>query len=308
MGTYVQSAADRWLQRAIIVAAAVLALAVLGLAGLYVRERVTQPTTSLADRRVEQAKAAVRSDPNNADARVTLGSALLTKRMYREALEQFQEILRANEWHQAALIGAGVASARLRQDDQAVQYFQKVVEINQDKDFVDVDRRLNAVYYELGRIYLAKGQMDEAVDSLQKALRIDRTDADVLMLLGQALTGQGNLDEAMYAYRSAAAFVPDFVDAYQGLITAAEKKGDADWAAYGKAMIAFSTGKYDEAIRGLEAIVSNMDQPDAATGLGLTYEAKGDKAKALEAYQKAVSIDPDARFAKNKVTQLSVAQ
>jgi tetratricopeptide (TPR) repeat protein len=64
-------------------------------------------------------------------------------------------------------------------------------------------------------------------------------------------------------------------------------------------------GKYDKAIEDFNAAL-NVDNrnADAWAGLGLAYEKKGDRQKAMENYQRALSLngdDPVARAGMNRV-------
>jgi tetratricopeptide (TPR) repeat protein len=193
--------------------------------------------------------------------------------------------------------------------DKAIQYFVQFKELAKSSDFAPADRRLEGVYYHLGRLYLEKGQLDDAREALTSALAIDRTDSDTFYLLGQTFTAQGDINNAVLAYRWAVAFVPNFVDAYKGMQQAYEKAGDPTAVGYPKGMVEILSGDRTKGLQDLEAYVTQVtDDYDALNALGWAYEDGGQKTEALSAYKRAVAADPNNKVAKAGVQRLSGQQ
>ena len=64
--------------------------------------------------------------------------------------------------------------------------------------------------FDLGNAYFQKGQMNEAVDAYQRALKIKPDDVSARNNLGMALLKQGKTDEAAVQFRKVLALQPDF--------------------------------------------------------------------------------------------------
>ena len=65
-------------------------------------------------------------------------------------------------------------------------------------------------------------------------------------------------------------------------------------------------GKYDAAIEDFNAAL-NVDNrtPEGWLGLGLTYERKGEKAKAIENYNRVLVLDPNNSIARQGLSRVS---
>ena len=103
----------------------------------------------------------------------------------------------------------------------------------------------------------------------------------------------GETDKAETALRSAVDFVPiGWSEPYVALaegFTKAGRTAEAEWAG---AMADLAAGKPELAEPRLLAIANGDAAVDAAIGLGLLYETKGDTATAAGWYGKALAIDP----------------
>ena len=74
-------------------------------------------------------------------------------------------------------------------------------------------------------------------------------------------------------------------------------------------MAMYAVGQNDPAIAELQAVT--QAKPDfwaAWTGLGLAYEARGQKPEAAEAFQKALAGDPNDFNARTGLVRLGVVQ
>ena len=71
--------------------------------------------------------------------------------------------------------------------------------------------------YDLGNIFLRKGEVDKAIPLYRQALGIDPLDADTHNNLGSALVRQGNLDDAIFHFEAALRIRPGFVPAGKNL-------------------------------------------------------------------------------------------
>jgi hypothetical protein len=81
-------------------------------------------------------------------------------------------------------------------------------------------------------------------------------------------------------------------------------------AAWAKAMVDLTSGRTDAAEPQLKALVNGEAAVDAAVGLGLLYETRGQNAAAFDWYSKAVQLQPDnnpARIGLSRVGPMSSA-
>ena len=279
----------------------------LGLAAgvIFVREQLFSSSDSVLEQDEQQLHEAILENPDDPDLRVAIANIYLQEKKYGEAIEQYNEALKADENRQDALMGLGLAYREQGDRDQALAVFTKLIEVSKDSEFADVDPGLEAVHYYLGEIYLQRNEPAKAIQELQAALAIEPTDADALYLLGNALQAQGEYEGAVAIYAVATGLVPDFDEAYEGMAAAAEEVGDASTATYARAMIRLFSGDAETAVRDLAQVTE--DSPDNAAaffGLGYGYEQLGQREKALAAYQQAVEVDPSQYAARSGVARL----
>ena len=158
----------------------------------------------------------------------------------------------------------------------------------------NVDPMLQASYYSLGSIAVQQGRPAEAIPFLEQALAIRRSDADALYLIGTAYVATGETDKAEAALRAAVAYVPiGWSEPYAALADGFAKAGKAALAEWAGAMADLAAGKPDLAEPRLLAIADGDAAVDAAIGLGLLHETRGQTAAAAEWYGRALAASPD---------------
>ena len=171
---------------------------------------------------------------------------------------------------------------------EAALQFERVVAANPD-------------YYEaqlyLGKSYLGLGAYDKALTPLKRAYRLspDAIKKETLDLVMDALMGsasselkKGDLGQALNDAREMLSLGPE----------SKKRKEDLSQLLTAIAMELYKNGKAREAIdRFGEAIRENPDNINAYIGLAKTLFANGEFVKALEAAEKAVSLDPESKKA-----------
>jgi Flp pilus assembly protein TadD len=66
-----------------------------------------------------------------------------------------------------------------------------------------------------------------------------------------------------------------------------------------------ATGKYEAAIEDFNAALNvDANNSEAWTGLGVSYEKLNNRAKAVESYQRAVTVNPNASEARAALQRL----
>jgi tetratricopeptide (TPR) repeat protein len=136
----------------------------------------------------------------------------------------------------------------------------------------------------LGGVLLQKGQLDEAIPHLRKAVEIKVDDVGAQANLGTALLHKGELDEAIDHYYRALEIKPeyaelqysDFAQVHYSLGYALLLKGDVDAA----------IAHYQKALE------IKPDNADIQNNLGTILFQKGQLDQAIAHYQKAHEINP----------------
>jgi tetratricopeptide (TPR) repeat protein len=262
--------------------------------GYYVWDNYFRPSPSALDQAIEHMEKLIRANPNDPELRAAVAEIYLTNGMYREAITQYQETLKAVADHKGAIFGLGSAYMAIGRNNEAIQYLNRVVEMSKDNEMARLDQRLETAYYYLGQIYLNMGQPEQAVEQLENAIALVPTDADALYLLGRAHQEKQVYNDAINYYARAVNLVPDFKEVYQGMAQCYRALGNEAVAAYPEGMMALLSGKYQEAVQQLEAaIAAKPDLANAFWGLGVAYEKTGQVEQAKGAYQQALAVDPD---------------
>jgi tetratricopeptide (TPR) repeat protein len=169
----------------------------------------------------------------------------------------------------------------------------------------------------LAAVLCARHKFAEALEIARPLARERPNDIDALATLGDALLELGRYEEAEGVYEKLAALAPipevfarranllDLTgrqDAAESLlrraVEAAEKQGGAKAAAWYRwrlGELAFERGKLDEAAALYASVPDGVDaQHDATAGLARVRAAQGRIDEAIELYQKAIAIGPDA--------------
>lgn len=303
-----QAQLNRWIKRL----ALVLLIGVIGFIAFYAVDRFRAPAAPLVDRETAAMEQAVRDDPTDIASRGRLADLYLAANRYDDAITQYTEIINTGKEDEQAYVSRGLAYQFKGDLDAANTDFGKVVEIAGDLEMANVDPMLQTAYYGIGWIALQQARPSDAVDNLEKALAIKRTDADTMNLLGQAYVQTSQPDKAIEQLRKAILFVPTgWADPYQGLAdayTAKSNDAEAEWAAaMAQAMnvVAGGQGDTSAAEARLEAIADGDAGLDARIGLGLLAEVRGDNAAATTWYTKALELDSENTAAQLGLSRVS---
>ena len=140
----------------------------------------------------------------------------------------------------------------------------------------------------------ARKNYPAAEDSYKRALQIDPQNDAVWVDLGTLYQAMKQWDNAIMCYNQAMKYNANNKDARLGLQTAQTAKQDEGIdKAYKAGGDLFKAGKYDEAIVQYKAVLAvNPKDPATHFDLGATYQAKGDFDNAIAEYKIAEGLDP----------------
>ncbi len=162
----------------------------------------------------------------------------------------------------------GVQQLQQGDAEEAVASFEEVLQADPDH----LKSKLN-----LTRGYLLLEQFEDADTTINEAVTIDSTDAEIHLVRGRVMESIGEREEAISSYKKSIELDPDnnpYAYNNLGLIYILEKK-------------------QVEALPFLEKAVEQKDDVKFFyNNLGLAYEASSDFTKAKEAFQTALEIDP----------------
>jgi tetratricopeptide (TPR) repeat protein/TolB-like protein len=165
-------------------------------------------------------------------------------------------------------VALGVTLTRSGRNAEAVQELQRALAVEPN---LDEARRY------LGRSLAALGRIDEAVAEWRKALVLRPNNWQVLSDMGLALYQATRYDEAETVYRQLIELQPDNVIGYQMLGTVNQVRG-----------------RNDDALGFYEKAIAISPVPQALSNMGALYHRRGDYARAVDAYRRALEQRPNA--------------
>jgi FkbM family methyltransferase len=178
------------------------------------------------------------------------------------------------------------------------------------------------VHYLLGSLLGVSGELEEALQHLREAVRLDADGVAARSDMGNVYRVQGRLKDAESAYRDAIAIDADFLDAYRNLGDLLNAQGRVDEAiqCFTKAAALSSEnadahfiladllsarGRYQEACRSYRAGLDIAPQVAAAhNNLGASLRHLGRNQEALACFGQALRLDPQLADAHINLAEL----
>jgi tetratricopeptide (TPR) repeat protein len=177
----------------------------------------------------------------------------------------------------------------------------------------------HTVLYGIGVCHGMKGQMDEAISCLERAVEIFPPFAHAHYNLGSSYSKKADIENAVKAYE--AAIVIDGSEGEVGRLAcerldeleAIVEKGGVNLSTYirngrifDRGFLALQEGRFQAAIDLFaQVLATQKDHVQSYGNMGLAYAILGNRQKALECLDKAIELDPEYEPA--IVNRLSVA-
>ena len=230
-------------------------------------ERISQLKIGELQSFAQLNSAALQNKRSAAQTFYSQGLGVLSRDDYAKAVTFFEKAAEIDPNYAEAWYQAGFCYGMLGKPADALKATRQAAKLrpNWAETFVNI-----------GASSYALGQFKDAVDAYRTAARIDESNAETQYALGLSFGKLNRADEEILAYKRAVAIKPDHANAI-------EKLG----AAY------FKQKRYGEAIQQFDLLKTY--KPDAKTYnfLGESLFETGKTEESLEAFNNAVSYNPD---------------
>ena len=219
----------------------------------------------------EKAIAAFRSTielvPDEPQAYVDLGAALLQQGKLEEAIKSFRRAIELDPELALAHNNLGGALVQLGKKEEGIESCRRAIEL---------DPELALAHSNLGGALVQLGKSEEAIESCRRAIELDPELALAHCNLGAALGQLGKKEEGIESCRRAIELDPELALAHCNL---------------GGALV--QLGKKEEGIESCRrAIELDPELALAHNNLGFALFQQGKTEEAIESYRRAIELDP----------------
>jgi tetratricopeptide (TPR) repeat protein len=230
---------------------------------------------------------------------VDAGVDLQSRKLYDQAIEEYKYALKADPRNAAILVNIGSAYQQKSDYDNAISYYQQALSI--DGSNSAAQQGLKASQDGKQTQMLAQtassasesfklGKYDDSIAKYLQLLQYNKNDPETHFNLAATYEAKRDLDDAIAEYRQAIALDPNNADYKSDLNDCLADKAKP---LLDQAMQAQKNNDYMTAIdQYTQALTLVPNNASVWYNLAATYYAREDYAKARDAYQKALSIDP----------------
>jgi type IV pilus biogenesis/stability protein PilW len=261
------------------------------------------------------------------------GMGYLLIGLYDQAIKEYRKIIKDDPDNMAAIFHIGWAYEEKGDFDQAEVFFKKVIELNPEHsdvynhlgliqyhrgewDLALKEFRISLelfeyaeVYYNVSLVYQKKGNMEEAIKAIKKAIEMDPDYAEAWNQLGNLYLENKDLQEAAQQFEKAIDLDPEHVTAHnnlgliytqRGLIEEAIKQfneaarldPNSAEAHNNLGSLYTNHGRFDQAKLHLKrALEIRSDYKKAMINLGMLHLRLHDLEKAEDLFQKVIDMD-----------------
>jgi tetratricopeptide (TPR) repeat protein len=173
------------------------------------------------DEAIDQYRAALVLEPNEAETHLALGTLLLRERRYAEAQQAFEEAVSCRTDWAEAWTNLGTAHAILGDNAEALRCYDEALQL---------DGKNPECHNNIGQVLTRQGKYAVAVRAFDNALKLDSRYAEAYSNKGNALYYAGHLAEAAAAYRDAIEQEPDVARYRFNLAAVLAERGETELA------------------------------------------------------------------------------
>lgn len=264
---------------------------------LYLKDLITKFSytldyrLALADINREQERASqaqklyeqiIDADPKNKAAKIGLGITYQAQGYFDKALKQFLAASVLDPADAEGLFRAGILYMDISKNADAITQFKRAQTIN------PLYPRLN---YYIGRAYFQNNQYEPALQAALNERKINPNLADSYILAAEIYAATKQFQKCSGEYQQAIKLRPQGAELYVKVARCYRQSGSPDIA------------------ESMLSIAANQESglPDIYREQGALYEVKGDQRAAVEAYNKYLTLSPNApdrREIENKILSI----
>lgn len=224
---------------------------------------------------------ALELQPGSTSLKLKLAEAYARDKQYDKAKPVLEEILKADPGNATAFTLMGDIFFGEEKASEAVDYYTKAWQRSPTTD----------VQLKLAQALAAAGRTEEALRRFQDLIQRSPYNAQARLSYGDLLLAQGQREKALEEYQNALRFAGDVGTRERAARRIVDLKPDDIATRFRLASYLREQYKYDGAIAQYEAIL-NLDPKniDAVIALGDCYVPKTQYDKALEYYQRALTL------------------
>ena len=230
----------------------------------------------------------LKANPKSASARALLASAYMAQHKFQEALKLSEEVYADNPGATFALATIGDAYLELGRYDEAGEAYVKLKKAAKGP--------VPEVLARLARLAEFRGETDRALELLNQAVKQEQTSrphspelAWYHLRLGEIYFGSGQIEPAS-----------------KHLETSLELKENSVPALLALGQVRAAQIRYDDACALYEKAVAQKPDFDLIGDLATLYQLAGNKPKAKELEEKAVSLVPEAKKIETEARHLAL--
>ena len=259
------------------------------------------------DLAIEQLEKAIQLEPENPELFSTLAQIFYEQARLKDAERLFRKALELDYSHQRSLKGLGFICQQRGEDEEAIYYYYRCLDVAEDPD----------AYFNLGILCHQEGRWEDALEHYQRVLPLEPSAAELYENIGSVLANLGRFEEAATNLQRAVQLNPKDSDTHRLLGTIQETLGEIEHArkSYERAveldplnseaqirLAQLLTGLPDHrkavqvSLRALEVCETQGNEggvASAAWELGWNYYRIGQIDKSIKASRKALKFRPD---------------
>jgi choline-sulfatase len=219
------------------------------------------------DEVVGMLKQVVTEDPKVVDAWFMLGNVHARVNRQEQAIEYFKRVLALKPDDELAMVNMANAFRQIGKDEEALVGYRR---------FLQLDPKNSQVRYEIAQILIDRGELNEASKLLTEALQLEPKMVAARNALGAVALKKGDVAQAEREIRAAIEQRPDVRLAHFNLALIAEERRDYRTAV-------------DEYLKEIELHPSSYK---AMFNLGRLYGQMGEREAQLRTYREAIAANP----------------
>ncbi len=257
-------------------------------------------------------KNAVSANPESEDARLGLAKSFEDKKQTKNAISEYEEILKKNPQSVEVLAALVPLYAQTRKTGKLIETYKLLASVDRGK--------ADEYYFKAATAAEKRSLTAEAIDLYKKSLAANGSNTEARQKLiklyekenqwnlvaenTKELLKQDPRNANLHLYLSDAYLRTNRLNQAIGAAEKAAKLNPKDSAAQLQCALLYEKVKQDDkAIEAYQKLVSLKPKHSAAyNNLGMLQEKKGNRKAAIENYEKAVSLDPD-----NKIFLINLA-